>query len=154
MTIKRVLNGRIRSLKFGREKILKQTKSKYGYLVVGLYKNGKHKLFRVNRLVAEAFIPNPENKPEVNHKDTNKLNNRADTLEWATRSENQLHAFKNKLQIPITKIILQYDLKGNFIKEWESMAEARRQTNISHICCCCKGQRKTAGGFIWKYKEY
>lgn len=140
-------------MKFGREIILKQTKSKYGYLTVGLYKKCKHKVFRVNRLVAEAFIPNPENKPEVNHKDTNKENNHVSNLEWNTRSENQIHAYENKLQIPITKKILQYDLQGNFIKEWESQAEARRQLKIIHITDCCKGKRNKAGGYIWRYKK-
>jgi hypothetical protein len=81
-----------------KEKILKQKKSKQGYLSIQLGRNGKHLL--VHRLVGLAFINNIENKPHINHINGIKHDNRVENLEWCTRSENQLHAYKNKLQIP------------------------------------------------------
>ena len=100
----------------------------------------------------------------MNHKDTNKENNCVSNLEWNTRSENQLHAYKMEAQKPrkgrenvCSKPILQYSLQGVLIKEWGGIREAGRQLNLSHtnIAECCKGSRhhKTAGGYIWKYKK-
>lgn len=90
--------GNIKSLKWGKEIILKPKVTTKGYLEAHFRINGKDKIFKVHRLVAMAFIPNPENKPQVNHIDGNKLNNRVDNLEWATNGENQKHAYKNGLQ--------------------------------------------------------
>ena len=84
--------GRIKSLKFT-EKILRQKNDGHGYLVVNLYNKGS-KSKKVHRLVAIAFIPNPENKKTVNHKKGIKTDNRAKELEWATYSENHLHSFR------------------------------------------------------------
>ena len=80
--------------------LLKPRKDKRGYLYVGLYNNKKIKLKTVHRLVIEAFIPNPENRPETNHKDGIKNNNFVNNLEWNTRRENAIHSYKNRLQIP------------------------------------------------------
>ena len=145
---------------------MKPFKATRGYLRVALYKNKKRKQFSVHRLVAEVFLPNPLGKPEVNHKWGIKTDNRASELEWNTSSENQKHAYKNKLKIvtekqkAITKEIcskkvLQYDLQGNLIREWASQLEVRKNLKISNgnIASCCKGKRKTAGGFIWRYKD-
>lgn len=129
---------------------------------VVLYKNGKQKNISVHRLVGIMFIPNPENKPEINHKDTNKLNNHISNLEWNTKKENIEHAWDNGLcKIVVgegnlhNKPILQYDLQGNFIKDWISTAEAERELKInnSNITQCCKGKRNKAGGYMWRYKE-
>ena len=138
------------------------------YLNVDLYKNEKKKRYKIHRLVAKAFIPNPEDKKEVNHIDGNKLNNKYSNLEWVTPSENMIHAFKKGLAKvnknmqgkfgeinPNSIIRLQYDINGNFIKKWSCAKEIERQLGIhhSHISKCCKGKLKTAGGYIWRYEE-
>jgi hypothetical protein len=90
--------GNVKSLKRGKEVILKPKLTAKGYLEVHFRIDGKDKIFKVHRLVAEAFIPNPESKPQVNHKNCIKTDNRVENLEWATNGENQLHAYKNGLQ--------------------------------------------------------
>ena len=93
--------GRIKSTRRNRELILKLSHTKDGYVKCGITIHGSSCRFRVNRLVAEAFIPNLENKPTVNHKDGNKDNNRASNLEWMTRSEQMEHAYSLGLKKPM-----------------------------------------------------
>lgn len=155
--------GRIKSLKRNNNKILKQKPNKFGYLIVGLFNNAnKNKKMLVHRLVAEAFIPNPLSKPQVNHIDGNKQNNNVNNLEWCTNSENQIHAYKtglkkNKLYYENnrSKPIMQYDLKGNFIKEWANKRQIERELGYSNgnITSCCVGRCMTAYGYVWKHKE-
>lgn len=157
--------GNVKSLNYRyteKEGILKPTKDKDGYLLVGLWKNRKEKKFRVHKLVAGVFIPNdnPIEKTEINHKDENPSNNHVDNLEWVTPKENCNYATRNerlskKLKGKGTKPILQYTLDGEFIKEWESIKQASEELNITHsnIGRCCRGEQKKCGGFIWKYKE-
>lgn len=146
-------------------KILKLGKKSNGYLYCQLSKNNKTSPKMVHRLVAEAFIENTQKKPTVNHIDGNRENNTVCNLEWATYAENNMHSLhvlnnhKRKYKRKIGKPVLQYDLQGNYIKEYPSYREARRQTGISGIDTVCRGERqktkrqKTAGGYIWKYKE-
>lgn len=147
--------GRVQSLNYGntgRTALLRPIKL-YGYSRVRLYKDNKYNKYRnfyIHRLVAEAFIPNPENKPDVNHKDGDKQNNISTNLEWCTEKENTAHAIENKL-FDICVPVKQYDKQHNFIRQWESQAEAFKVLGIRHISCCCKGKRKTAGGYIWEY---
>lgn len=149
--------GKIRSFKKDKNNfILKQRITKGGYLRITLYKNGMAKKYLVHRLVAQTFIPNPENKPQINHLDGNKQNNKVDNLEWCTNSENQKHAYKTGLEkprCPHPKQVNQYDLEGNFIKQWDTIKNASRNLNIkdSNISRACKNKSKTAGGYIWKY---
>jgi hypothetical protein len=154
--------GRVRSLKKKEVKILTARKDKKGYLQVHLRIDGKDKIKRVHRLVAETFIPNPENKPQINHEDGNKENNCVSNLTWVTNGENQLHAYKNGLRKKMKGKdncnaikVLQFDLNNQFIKEWDCIKDASRELNIIDcgISFCCKGKRKTAGGYIWKYKD-
>ena len=126
---------------------MKLTKTHKGYLEVHLKIAKEDKTYKVHRLVAMAFIPNPNNFPQINHKNENKEDNQVLNLEWCTNKYNARYSKSKK--------ILQYDLNNNFIKEWECLAEVERQTNISYsnIIACCRGKRKTAGKYIWKYKD-
>ena len=132
------------------------------YARVQLYKNStEYKFYNVHQLVAQAFIPNPENKPIVDHKDNNPLNNRIDNLQWATYSENAKYGYNRgrKKQCGIehhaSKLIGQYDLDGNLIKTYHGSGEASKNTGLhsATIRQACRGGYgcKTRGGFIWKY---
>lgn len=146
--------GRVKSIRFGKERILKPFKNKDGYLLVTLSKNGTHKKFQVHRLVSLHFLPNPDNLPEVNHKDENKLNNNTENLEWCDRKFNINYGTRNKrIGKSNSKKVLQYTLDGEFVREWESTAECERN-GFSHgaVVACCQGKLKKYKGFIFKYK--
>jgi len=170
--------GIVRNKNTKREK--GQSVNERGYKRVTFYKNNKNINKYIHRLVAEAFIPNPENKPTVNHEDGNKNNNCVDNLSWATYSEQMQHALKvglikigeespcynkkmsdevrkkmkisrNKNKSIYNKRINQYDMEGNFIKEWESINDAIRYYNNKAIEFCCVGKRNSASGYKWKF---
>ena len=174
--------GRVRSLdryesngngiRLFRGILLKPQKTRKGYLHVGLNKKGKTIIARIHRLVAKAFTEICGEYREglvVDHINAQKQDNRAINLKWCTPRENSNN--------PITKEhmegensywfgklgkehvrsipIVQYDFQGNFISEFESLMEAERKLGISasKVCDCCRGRRKTAGGYRWAYKE-
>ena len=140
--------GRVRK----KDKILKQYKNDKGYLYVSLSKNNKRKLFRVHRLVAITFIENPNNLPEVNHKDEDKTNNKVENLEWCTRLYNMKYGnTQEKATKTRYKKINQYDLSGNLIKTWDSIKEATETLKNTHIRDVLKGRRKTANNSYWTY---
>lgn len=151
--------GRVRNITTGR--ILKATTTKTGYRRVTLYNGIERKSFLVHRLVAMAFIGVP-NDPElqINHLDGDKSNNRIDNLEWCTQSENLAHSFKiglrnynlQQLLNKNRKRVRQLDMKGEPIREWESMSEAARQLglSVSNICNCCAGRLNSTGGYRWE----
>lgn len=134
--------GRVWSYKY--KKFLKPHPGRDGYLRVVLTKNGKMKTCYVHRLVAESYIPNPDNLTQVDHIDENKNHNYINNLQWITSRDNKRKS-KNKP-------ILQYDLDGNFIREWLCATDVGREVQ-SNICACLKGKYKQAYGYIWKYKE-
>lgn len=159
-------HGNIRSHKRMPNKLLKQSPTNCGYMKVELYKNAKGKMHYVHRLVAQAFLPNPHNKSEINHIDGNKANNVLSNLEWASRSENQLHAINQGLREPSpmtgrygalnhnSKAVIQKDLNGNVIAAWDSIASAAKAVKCSpsFISNCLQGRKKTAKGFKWEYE--
>lgn len=149
-----------------KEKILKGSMTTNGYRSVNLVKDGKIRFFTIHRLVANAFIPNVENKPCINHKDGDKLNNNADNLEWCDYSYNNKHALDNGLRKPAWKgkfnldnphsiKIIQYAIDMVKIKEWNSIREASKTTGISEsaICRCCKENLNKTGGYVWRYAK-
>jgi hypothetical protein len=138
---------------------------KKGYQRITLHKNKILSNHRVHRLVGQAFIPNPDNKPQINHLNGIKTCNEVSNLEWATVSENRQHAYDTGLQVANkpwlgkfgkdnhrSKIIEQRDLDGNLIKIWDSTADAERAGfNNSNISACCLGKRLKHKGFKWNY---
>lgn len=143
--------GNVKSLKGGKEMIMRQYLSHNGYYQIRLSKNSIPKGHRMHRLIASAFIPNPLGKAEVNHIDGDKGNNSLGNLEWATRSENIVHAVKIGLRK--TKKVAQICKKTKeILKVWPSAQEATRKLGISrNIPEVCTGKHKTCGGFIWRH---
>lgn len=125
------------------------------YYSVHLCKNGKSKTIRVHRLVAQAFIPNPNNLPQINHKDENKLNNSADNLEWCTCKYNQNYGTrKYKREHSKVKPIQKIDIKTKEVLDtYFSLSYAAKENNLSFkaISRAATGKVKTSGGYIWKY---
>ena len=134
---------------YKRKKFLTPIDNGDGYLIVALYKDRQRKWYSLHRLVADAYIPNPDNLPQVNHKDENKTNNCLQNLEWCDAKYNINYGTKIDRQ---KKPILQYDLDGNFIREWSSATDVSKEAQ-ENICKCLKCRYKTAYGYIWKYKE-
>ena len=150
-------HGRIKSLhqyKGTNERYIKLLANDRGYLMAGLHKDGRMTRRYIHRLVAEAFLENPDNLPQVNHKDEDKANNRADNLEWCTNEYNEVYGTGKLRSAKARSVaVVQCDRKGTFIKVWNGMNEAARSLgkNSNHIHECCKGKMKTAYGYVWKY---
>lgn len=172
--------GRVKSLGNGNSnksklKIMKTPLNHKGYPMIRLCKNSVSKGFLVHRLVAEAFIPNPNNLPQVNHIDEVKTNNRIDNLEWCTAEYNhnygtriervrqkQIGNPKLKTSLgkfgkdhPTSKPIVQISLDGKLVRIWFSAADANRENGYdkSSVSSCCTGKRKTAYGYIWMHLD-
>lgn len=137
------------------------TRLKNGYPYVGFSCSKYTKKWKfVHRLVAEAFIPNPKNKPFVNHKDSNRANSHFTNLEWCTQKENMNHALSSGYFTPTiyrVRPVYQYALSGEFIKEWISCRYAERELDFANgvisSTCYGKGGRTQTGGYIWKFKD-
>ena len=167
--------GRVRSLNYNKTnqtKILTPWNNGSGYKLVGLRKDGKRKMFQVHRLVAIAFINNPNNYQIINHKDENPSNNYVENLEWCTHKYNLNYGTRNerisqKLIINSymlgrfsklhhnSKPINQYTKDGIFIRSWDCTADVERELGFKqqNIGRCALGKRKSSHGFIWRYKE-
>ncbi len=148
--------GNVRNSK--NNNILKPTKDRYGYYYVCLFEDGKRYYKKVHRLVAEAFIPNPENKPYIDHIDSNRTNNVYSNLRWTTPKENSNNPLTlNKIRMnckppePNKKKVICLETKI----EYASTKEAGKQNDVDPSCItkCCRGKRHTAGGYHWDYKD-
>lgn len=141
-------------------KLLRPYVDKDGYLVVGLRDHGRNKTAKVHRLVAQAFLPNPKNLPQVNHIDENKANNHLDNLEWCTNVYNLNYGHRSekasrKLKaVKKGKRLYQYDLNGRLVKVWPSMHEMQRQLgfNRADVKQCAIGKVKQSYGYKWILK--
>lgn len=150
--------GRVMNAKTKR--ILRTSKDQRGYEKVAMFKMDRNRRFKVHRVVAMAFIPNPEGKKQVNHIDGNKQNNRADNLEWVSNEENMHHARKTGLfegheefcESRKKPVIATNILTGE-VKEFESLLSSMRYFDSCHIPDVIKGKRKQAKGWTFRYKE-
>lgn len=161
--------GRVRSLdridrigRLKRGKVLAICNNGKGYQLVCLKKDGNRKNKYIHRLVGIHFLNNPSNKPEINHLDEDKLNNKVDNLEWATQKENMNHGTciartqakvdHGAIGAKSRKKVIQYDKLGNEIKVWDGIVCAAKHIGCdpSLITMCIRGKRKSGYGFIWK----
>lgn len=163
--------GNVKSLNYGKERILKQVICKNGYCKVSLCEQGKMKTFSVHRLVCTAFIPNPNNYPCVNHLNEDKTDNRVENLMWCTQAYNNTYGTRlvkvsntmkgrkftiehnEKMGESHRKPIVQIHQNGLIIGVYDSTKEAGNELGIyrGNITNCLKGKRKSAGGFKFKY---
>lgn len=144
--------------------MMKGRVDRYGYHRVTFCVKGKRTNHSVHRLVAKAFIPNPESKPQVNHKDGNKLNNSVANLEWCTNEENQKHAaatgLTNKgrkhsykcVRMPNRKPVIQIDLNGVIVAIYNGATEAKADGyNPSYVGMCCRGEITSYKKYKWQF---
>lgn len=173
--------GRIRSLNHAvidscgkkqhfKGRLLKPCCTSGNYLIVTLHKGSQKKNFLVHRLVASAFVPNPHNYPQINHKDENKHNNKISNLEWCTAHYNNFYGSHMRRAIVTRrsnvnwkrsivknaearkKTVIQCNMNGQTLKVWPSLSEVEKKLKInrSNISACCHGRRENAGGYVWK----
>ena len=147
-------DGHVYSLDYnhtGKRKELKGYVDKDGYIIILIRGAPKEKIRR-SRLVAECFIPNPDNLPQVNHKDTNRKNDAAYNLEWCDNTYNQQYASNCGSFNHVKQNVVQIDKLGSIIAEYDSICEASRKTGVNrvNITNCIGGKQKMAGGYIWK----
>lgn len=155
--------GRVKSLKYGKVRILKLFKKKDGYLQVQLWENHNYKNFKVHRLVYEAFNGTIPDGMQVNHINEDKTDNRLENLNlmtpkenanWGTRTIRQTEKVKGVFNTKLSKPVLQFTLDGVFVREWPSSNEAGRNGFAqSHITDCCIGKYKKHKGYKWAYKN-
>lgn len=138
-----------------KEQLLKPQPSHHNYQRIQLHKNGSHKSFAVHRLVAEAFVDNPNNYNEINHKNEITSDNYYKNLEWCSHDYNIHYGNRmSKYDLAKTPVIMM-DMNGNEIARYKSQLEASKEIGISQgaISNACSGRAKTAGGAKWAYEQ-
>lgn len=148
--IKRIASSR----RYSSEHIMSPHKVGNGYYSVSLTYKGKKKMLKIHRVVAEAFIPNPNNYPEINHKDENPLNNTVDNLEWCTHLYNSRYGTRgHRIGQSHNKPVVQCSLIGTFIRRWDSITDITKAYGYeqSNICKCLTGKYSQSYGYVWKY---
>lgn len=146
--------GRVRSLKYGKERILKPSKFGNGYLRIDLHKDGKRKICLLHRLVAEAFILNPNNLPECNHIDEDITNCVASNLSWMSSKENANWGTRNqRCKLDACKPVIELTLDNKELTIWPSVSDAAKHYGFfgSNISACCNGTAETYKGRKWAY---
>ena len=138
------------------QKFLKPVSDKDGYWKINLSKDGQRKTYQVHRLVAQAYIPNPEDKPQVNHKDEVKTHNYINNLEWTTAKENSNHGTRTKRSVETqrknkTNMIPVYCIELDRVFDGVNVAAAELGLSGSNLCACLQGRQKTFGGYHWRY---
>lgn len=138
-----------------RRKILSPRSNPGGYQYVNFKINGKGHNFAVHRIVANAFVPNPNQYPEVNHINGDKTDNRAINLEWVTSSENKIHSHQSGTRQSNGKQVEQLTLSGELLNTFISVSEAARYIGctVGAISNCCNGRTKTSQGYKWRFVE-
>ena len=159
----------------GKPGLMNPVEIENGYLTVGFWKNGEYKMCYVHRLVAQTFLPNPENKPCINHKiegekgkkinmvffnEDGTIDKERTTIEWVTREENNNYGTRNErisktmTNGKLSKKVLQLSLSGDLIREWESTRECGRNGfRHSNVAACCRGEISHYKGFLWMYYD-
>lgn len=159
--------GRIMSLNYnhtGMPVVRVLSKDRLGYLVITLHKKGNSKTYKIHRLVALAFIPNPQNLPCINHRDEDKANNKVENLEWCdysynnkygTRPRKVLDAHKGNNSEKSERPVIKLDRNGIILEEFNSISEAARKVGVRResLRDCVQGKSKTCVGYIWKFKQ-
>ena len=160
-------HGRVLSLKYDKMNELNQRKIRNGYMLVNLHKNGKRYYKYVHRLVAQAFIPKPENKTEVNHIDEDKTNNHVSNLEWLTHKQNLNHGTRNERAAktmsdgrlkgsnnPRARAVIGFKIDGCGIKYYKCIRDCEKDGfTPQNISSCCNGKRKSHKGYSWFYAD-
>lgn len=164
--IEKLVRSKHSSIKTVKARLLNLSSYKVGYQYITLSSGGFRRKHKIHRLVATAFIPNTQNKREVNHINGIKFDNRHDNLEWCTSSENQKHAYRIGLQVcmnylrvgannPNSRRVDMFSQSGILIRKYDSMASAARELKVTKSCisqACRLGNIKVKG-YVWRYEE-